>query len=73
MMHMKSVRLPVVAVALAGAMAVASAALAATPPPGPAVIIGHGHGMNLGRAADPLPPGLPSVTEPDYTSTSQSA
>ncbi len=36
------------------------------------MIIGHSHGMSLGRAADPLPPGLPSVTEPDYTSTTQS-
>ncbi len=71
-MHMKSVRLPVVAVVLAGAMATAPAALAATRPPGPAVIISHGHGMSLGRAADPLPPGLPSVTEPDYTSSTQS-
>jgi hypothetical protein len=72
MMHMKSVRLPVVAVALAGALAAAPAALAAAHPPGPAVIIGHGHGMNLGRAADPLPSGLPSDIQPDYTSTTQS-
>ncbi len=71
-MHMKSVRLPVAAVVLAGALAVAPAALAAARPPGPAVMIGHGHGMNLGRAAAPLPSGLPSVTEPDHTSTTQS-
>ena len=45
---------------------------AAVQRPGPAVITGHGHGMNLGRAADALPSGLPSVIEPDYTSTTQS-
>lgn len=72
-MHMKPVRLPVVAFVLAGALAAAPAALAATRPPGPAMITGHGGGMNLGRAGDPLPPGLPSVAEPDYTSTTQDA
>jgi hypothetical protein len=73
MMHMKPVRLPVVAFVLASALAAAPAALAATRPPGPAMIIGHGHGMNLGRTADPQPPGLPSVAEPGYTSKSQGA
>ncbi len=71
MMHMKPLRLPVVALVLASALATAPAALAAARPPGPAMITGHGHGMNLGRTADPLPPGLPSVAEPDYTSYSQ--
>ena len=71
-MHMKSVRLPVVAVILAGGLAAAPAALAATSTPGPAVITGYGHGMNLGRPAGAVPSGLPSVIEPDYTSTTQS-
>lgn len=69
-MHITSVRLPLVIFILA-ALAAAPAAQAATRPPGPAVVIGQGHVIATGRRADPLPPGLPSVTEPDYRSTTQ--
>jgi hypothetical protein len=64
---MRFVQLPVVALIAAGVLAAA----AAPRPPGPVVITGHGHGVTLGRAADPVPPDTPSVSGPDFSTTTQ--